>query len=279
MGKSRYIQTKFWDDNFIVELEPDEKLLFLYLFTNPLADICGGYEISIRKMVYDTGIEKDAVLKTLEKFEKAEKVFYHEGWIYIPNFIKNQILNSKILTGIENSLRNCPDWIKDRVSIQYQTLFIEYKNRIKYSNSNSNSNSNINSNPPNPPVPENSNGNGTGHKNGLGTVSESKFSEEVRRKYVAQSEIIHHDKWLEKSVDGRFDNYVEKWLKNQKPSGGYNGAYKVVDECRFCKKHDLYPDDVKPCLSHQKQQFEDWKKRRDELNATNGSSPLFANLT
>ena len=41
--KHRYIKTKFWDDSYIIELNPHEKLLFLYLITNPLTNIAGVY--------------------------------------------------------------------------------------------------------------------------------------------------------------------------------------------------------------------------------------------
>jgi len=29
MSKKRYVDTKFWDDNYIIEKDPNEKLLFL----------------------------------------------------------------------------------------------------------------------------------------------------------------------------------------------------------------------------------------------------------
>jgi len=46
MAKNRYINTKFWDDPFIAELSIKEKLLYLYLITNPLTNAAGIYEIS-----------------------------------------------------------------------------------------------------------------------------------------------------------------------------------------------------------------------------------------
>ena len=35
MAKQRYINTKFWRDSYIEDLDPIEKLLFLYLLSNP----------------------------------------------------------------------------------------------------------------------------------------------------------------------------------------------------------------------------------------------------
>ena len=41
--KQRYINTKFWDDNYVIQLDPSEKLMFIYFITNPLTNICGIY--------------------------------------------------------------------------------------------------------------------------------------------------------------------------------------------------------------------------------------------
>lgn len=138
MAKQRYINTHFWDDTFIVDLESDEKLLFLYALTNPLTNISGAYEISIRRIIFDTGLEKDRILSIFEKFTLANKIIYKDGWLLIANFIKNQSLNPKIQSGIESALSDCPDWIKDRLSIAYHSL--------SHLNLNSNRDSNRDSN-------------------------------------------------------------------------------------------------------------------------------------
>jgi hypothetical protein len=55
--KLRSVNTRFWEDPFVEELTPSEKLLFLYLLTNPLANLLGIYEITIKRISYDTGYE------------------------------------------------------------------------------------------------------------------------------------------------------------------------------------------------------------------------------
>ena len=76
MSKKRYIDTRFWDDEYVIGLNCSEKLLFLYLLTNPITDICGIYEIHLRRIAFDTDIDKKNVLKILEKFARERKVFY-----------------------------------------------------------------------------------------------------------------------------------------------------------------------------------------------------------
>jgi len=139
MSKERYLNTKFWDDNYIVDLDPIEKLLFIYFLTNPLTNIIGIYEITIRRIAFDTGIDQDMVLKILDRFERDNKIKYSQGYIVIKNFTKHQKNNPKINTGIALLIQEIPKELIDWVNIDYDRL----SKATNYSNSNSNSNSNI----------------------------------------------------------------------------------------------------------------------------------------
>ena len=136
MAKQRYINTRFWQDNYISNLDPSEKLLFLYCLTSPSTNISGAYEIPLKIIAADTGYDKDMILKIFARFEKDDKIIYKDGWLFIVNFIKHQSSkSSKVQIGITENLKDAPQWIKNRVSIPYTDPII-------YSNSNSNSNSN-----------------------------------------------------------------------------------------------------------------------------------------
>lgn len=135
MAKRRIINTKFWSDNYITNLDPSEKLLFLYFLTNPYTNISGAYEISIRQIALDTGFDKEMVEKIIKRFSKDNKIYYLHGYVVIKNFIKHQEKNPKVRIGIENEAKNLPEDIKNIVydSLSYLNL-----------NSNLNSNSNLN---------------------------------------------------------------------------------------------------------------------------------------
>lgn len=122
MSKQRVINTKFWDDSYILTLDPVEKLLFLYFLTNPLTNICGAYEISLKRIAFDTGIEQDTVLKIFERFGFANKIIYKDGWIVIKNFIKNQSSNPKVDKGIIREIQELPEWVKQELGIAYDSL-------------------------------------------------------------------------------------------------------------------------------------------------------------
>ncbi|MBA7532432.1 hypothetical protein ES705_24658 [subsurface metagenome] len=141
MSKQRYLDTKFWDDSYIINKDPVEKLLFIYLLTNPLTNILGIYEISLGRIAFDTGIEQEMVLKILERFEKDNKVKYYKSYIALKNFTKYQKNNPKINKGIEILLKNVPKELIDWVNIDFNRLSIDYDS-LSHPNTNPNTNPN-----------------------------------------------------------------------------------------------------------------------------------------
>lgn len=116
MAKSRIVDTIFWEDNYTANLDPTEKLLFLYFLTNGSTNICGIYQITLKKVAVETGFEKDMVEKILCRFERDDKIFYREGWLGIKNFIKHQNQNSpQVKKGIERELELVPKSLKSIV--------------------------------------------------------------------------------------------------------------------------------------------------------------------
>lgn len=101
INKRRYINTKFWNDNYVSELDPIEKLLFIYFLTNEHTNISGVYEIPLKVVAMETGIDKDMVTKTIPRFK--EKMVYVRGFIVIKNFLKHQETKSDLtIKGIVN---------------------------------------------------------------------------------------------------------------------------------------------------------------------------------
>lgn len=122
MAKSRMINTRFWIDDYIGNLDPIEKLLFLYFLTNPATDICGVYELPLKNVALDTGIEKEMVIKILGRFDRDMKIFYRNGWVGIKNFVKHQSLNPQVKKGIEIGLAKAPKEILDSLLVGSDSL-------------------------------------------------------------------------------------------------------------------------------------------------------------
>jgi len=145
VAKERYLNTKFWDDNYIVKLDPIEKLLFVYFLTNPLANLIGVYEISLRRIAFDTGVEEEIIENILKRFDDVDKIKYKNGYIVIKNFTKYQKNNPKINKGIQILLDEIPEEFIDWINIDLDRLYIGYDN-LSHLNSYSNPNSNPNTN-------------------------------------------------------------------------------------------------------------------------------------
>lgn len=112
MAKHRLINTKFRSDSYVMELDPSEKLLFLYYLTNESTDLCWIYELPIRRVSFDTWFDKDMILKIEDRFRKNNKIERYKDWIYVKNFVKNQSKNPSVEKWIKTLIENLPIEIK-----------------------------------------------------------------------------------------------------------------------------------------------------------------------
>jgi len=129
MATQRYISTSFWDDEWIQTLDPSEKLLYLYLMTNPLTNIAGVYKLTIRRICFDTGFNADTAGHILGKFKKAGKAYLHGEYIILPSWPKHQKADqrSKIKEGIDAIIEKLPkDLVAYMISIRYRYLIEGY---------------------------------------------------------------------------------------------------------------------------------------------------------
>lgn len=118
MSTQRYVSTSFWDDSFVQDLTPQEKLLFLYLLTNPLTNVAGIYKITIRRMVFDTLIDRNEVQAILKKFSDAKKAYLVGEYVVIPSWPKHQQyeIRPNIRKGIERVLDELPKDVLETVA-------------------------------------------------------------------------------------------------------------------------------------------------------------------
>lgn len=113
MSKLRSVSTSFWSDPFIEELTPSEKLLFLYLITNDKTNMLGIYEVSIKKISFDTGLNKDVIEKALKEFERLSKVKYIHNHIILVNFMKHQNYNTNMKKSAIDIYNDLPKELKN----------------------------------------------------------------------------------------------------------------------------------------------------------------------
>ena len=75
----------------------------------------GVYELSIKRMSFDTGLTKEVIRKALEGFEMVKKVKYMGGYVVLFNFMKNQNMNPNMKKSACNTFNDLPESIKNQI--------------------------------------------------------------------------------------------------------------------------------------------------------------------
>lgn len=118
MAKNRYINDSFWTDPYIEKLSPDYKLVFLYLLSNPLANIAGVFEIRVKRIAYETGYDIEVIENILNKFSQDGKIIQNGDWIIMVNHLKHQYLGSKTAEGVNRIIDGAPEEIRQLFSLK-----------------------------------------------------------------------------------------------------------------------------------------------------------------
>lgn len=139
MSNQRYIDVSFWDDAWIQDLDPSEKLVYMYLLTNPLTNIAGVYQLTRKRICFDTGFTSETIGHILQKFESAKKVYTFNEYIILKNWCKHQKVEgsapnkvSNVKIGIDRILNELPDDLLihlKRVGYSYSYLDDLLKNK------------------------------------------------------------------------------------------------------------------------------------------------------
>ena len=84
MGIRRSINTHMWSDDWFESLGKDEKYLWVYLLTNPQTNMLGVYELTVKRMAFDTGLTAESISKAFKGFETVNKAFLINGkYVYL----------------------------------------------------------------------------------------------------------------------------------------------------------------------------------------------------
>lgn len=127
MTKYRQVQVSFWQDNFVLDLTPEEKYFYLYLMTNPKANQIGIYELPLKMMELETGYNRETVEKLLIRFEEYGKIQYSKTTkeVILLNWVKHNWNTSiKVITRVSQELEK----VKSK---QFVNLYIEQAEKVE----------------------------------------------------------------------------------------------------------------------------------------------------
>lgn len=68
-------------------MPPEQKLLYLYLFTSPSTNNLGVLSVTVRKIAFETGLDEDDVREFLEDLEFDGRIVKEDGDIWVCGFI------------------------------------------------------------------------------------------------------------------------------------------------------------------------------------------------
>lgn len=97
MASYRQLQTEFWQDDFVMELTPEERYFYVYLMTNSRTKQCGIFKVLKRLISVELGYDIGTVEKLIKKFVDYGKIIYspETNELMIVNWMKYNYINSK----------------------------------------------------------------------------------------------------------------------------------------------------------------------------------------
>jgi hypothetical protein len=118
MSTQRYISSSFWSYDWVNSLSVKEKLIYMHLLTNERTNIAGVYRMTIKRIKDDTGIEREEIVSTLDKFASAKKAFYYKEYIIIHKCPRHQRIGEReeLRLAIVAVIKSLPDEIKRYIS-------------------------------------------------------------------------------------------------------------------------------------------------------------------
>ncbi|OFD77368.1 XRE family transcriptional regulator [Bacillus mycoides] len=99
MAVYRNVQVNFWQDEFILDLTPEERYFYIYLLTGTKTKQCGIYILPKRLAELETGYSMETVEKLLNRFVEYGKILYDAETkeLFIINWLHyNPILNTNV---------------------------------------------------------------------------------------------------------------------------------------------------------------------------------------
>ncbi|MGD8228060.1 MAG: hypothetical protein PVI20_09785 [Desulfobacteraceae bacterium] len=116
----RSFDDAFWADPFIQELSKDAKLLYAYAFTNQHCNQAGLYQITLKTISFETGIDLDSLPQLFESELKEKVVWYaNHQVLWVKNFIRRQSKSPKFLIAVAR----CLEKIKDKKMVEELLLY------------------------------------------------------------------------------------------------------------------------------------------------------------
>ncbi|WP_163195403.1 hypothetical protein [Clostridium thermarum] len=97
MANFKQIDMRFWQNDFVLGLTPEERYFYMYLVTNTMTTKCGIYKFNIKVAELETGYQAEVIERLLQSFESYGKIVVSKSTkeIMIVNWFKHNFKSSK----------------------------------------------------------------------------------------------------------------------------------------------------------------------------------------
>lgn len=121
MAGYRQFHTKFWKDEWTIDLDPLKRYLFIYLFSNDLSSISGIYRIPLKVVSNETGLDVEYVKECFAEFEKQKKILYRDNTLWVVSMEKYHNNASPLTqTKVSKDIDTIPDNIVKQAYLCYK---------------------------------------------------------------------------------------------------------------------------------------------------------------
>lgn len=140
--KTRSVQTRFWDDEFISESDVFTQHLYIYLLTCQYINLSGMFQLPVKKIMLETKLTDRQFSAASANLEAAKKVIFFHGWVCVANADKNNsyVLSPKNIKPLALEQAQVPEEVKkhfiavlegkqDTLSIGYPVLLDTTRNQ------------------------------------------------------------------------------------------------------------------------------------------------------
>jgi len=113
VSKQRMIETSVWTNSKrFRKLDVVQKLLYLFLISNPQHSLCGAYEMFDDDIAHLTGIDERNLPHVFAALEREGLASYVDGWVVIHHY-KVRDTNASVQTRVEKDREKVPGHILD----------------------------------------------------------------------------------------------------------------------------------------------------------------------
>ena len=97
MSEYRQLHRSFWESGSVEAMDPVEKLLYCYLITSPLSNMEGLYKTTLRRIAFETGIDRDMCVTLFSRLELKHLAGFKDGWACVTQASRHIPASNKTL--------------------------------------------------------------------------------------------------------------------------------------------------------------------------------------